>query len=413
MTAGTFSEGDGAAVGHALRRREAAVQPHGRGLRRLLEYTDAQVGRIVDYLEESGQLDNTIIFYCADNGASGEGTPNGSVNENKFFNAGRTTSRRTWRCSTSSAGRTTYNHYPTGWAVAFSTPFRMFKRYSYQGGVCDPLVIHWPKGIKARGEVRHQYHHCTDIVPTILECCGVEMPEVVDGVEQSPLAGRLDGATRSTTATAPTRKETQYYEMLGTRGIWHKGWKAVTEHGPVIGLGNFDKDRWQLFHTDEDRSEAHDLAEQHPDKVKELKTCGWRRPRSNNVLPLNDLTSHEFRELEFTGRRCRRAASTRTTRARPRCRRRSAANTHGVSFKILAEVEFDRRLAGRDLRPGLALRRPLAVRQGRQARLRLQLPRHPARAAALGAGADAPAGTSSGSSSPRSAWASTASRIGT
>ena len=140
------------------------------------EYTDAQVGRIIDYLEETGQLENTIVMYCADNGASGEGSPDGTVNENKFFNAYPRTSSRTSRCSTSSARPDTYNHYPTGWATAFSTPFKMFKRYTYQGGVADPLVISWPKGIAARGEVRNQYHHAVDIVPTILECIGLEIP---------------------------------------------------------------------------------------------------------------------------------------------------------------------------------------------------------------------------------------------
>ncbi len=132
------------------------------------EYTDAQVGRIVDYLEESGQLDNTLIIYCADNGASGEGSPNGSVNEGKIFGGYPDDEAENLRMVDKLGSPDTYNHYPTGWAAAFSTPYKMFKRYTYQGGVCDPLVIHWPAGISARGEVRHQYHHSTDIVPTIL-----------------------------------------------------------------------------------------------------------------------------------------------------------------------------------------------------------------------------------------------------
>ena len=161
------------------------------------EYTDHQVGRIVDYLEESGQLENTIIFYCADNGASGEGSPNGSVNEIKFFNGYQDDIQENLSMLDKLGSPSTYNHYPTGWAVAFSTPYRMFKRYSsYSGGTCDPLVIHWPKGIKAKGEVRHQYHHCTDIVPTILECCGVSMPAVVDGIDRSSRASSDSGADR-------------------------------------------------------------------------------------------------------------------------------------------------------------------------------------------------------------------------
>jgi hypothetical protein len=233
----------------------------------------------------------------------------------------------------------TYNHYPTGWAVAFSTPFRMFKRYSYQGGVCDPLVIHWPKGIQARGEVRQQYHHCTDIVPTILDCCGVDMPEVVDGYEQTPLPG-VSMRYSFDSPDALTAKETQYYEMLGTRGIWHKGWKAVAEHGPVpLNLGKFDQDRWQLFHTDEDRSEAHDLAEQHPEKVKELVDLWLEEAKRYDVLPLNDLGIFEFRALEYvlgvpeSGQYTYYPGTSEIPEA-------SAANTINVSFNILAEVEF-------------------------------------------------------------------------
>jgi arylsulfatase A-like enzyme len=305
------------------------------------EYTDVQVGRIVDYLEESGQLDNTLILYCADNGASGEGSPNGSVNENKFFNAYPDTIEENLALIELLGSPDTYNHYPTGWAVAFSTPFRMFKRYSYQGGLCDPLVIHWPKGIEASGEVRHQYHHCTDIVPTILDCCGVEMPAVVNGYEQKPLPG-VSMRYSFDAADAPTAKETQYYEMLGTRGIWHKGWKAVTEHGPVpIGLGNFENDRWQLFHTAEDRAEAHDLAEQHPDRVEELKQLWLAEAEKYDVLPLNDLGILEYRALEYeigvppSGQYTYYPGTAEVPQA-------SAANTINVSYKILAEVEFTR-----------------------------------------------------------------------
>jgi len=187
------------------------------------EYTDAEIGRLINYLEESEQLDNTIIFYCADNGASGEGSPSGSVNENRFFNGFPDDIKQNIEMIDKLGSPDTYNHYPTGWATAFSTPYRMFKRYaSYAGGTCDPLIIHWPKGIKAKGELRHQYHHCTDIVPTILECCGIEMPAKIDEVRQSPLAG-VSMRYSFDNADAPTTKETQYYEMCGTRGMWHKG----------------------------------------------------------------------------------------------------------------------------------------------------------------------------------------------
>lgn len=154
------------------------------------EYTDVQIGRVINYLKETGQYDNTIIFYAADNGASGEGSPSGSVNENKFFNGYPDDLAENMKLLDELGGPNTYEHYPTGWAAAFSTPFKMFKRYSnYSGGTADPLVITWPKGIKARGEMRNQYHHAVDIVPTILEICGLEMPKVYKGVEQIPLSG--------------------------------------------------------------------------------------------------------------------------------------------------------------------------------------------------------------------------------
>jgi hypothetical protein len=191
----------------------------------------------------------------------------------------------------------------------------------------------------ARGEVRSQYHHCTDIVPTILECCGVEMPAVVDGYSQTPLPG-VAMRYSFDAADAPTRKQTQYYEMLGTRAIWHEGWKAVTEHGPVpIGLGKFDQDRWQLFHTDEDRAEAHDLAEQHPDKLEELKDLWLEEAKKYDVLPLNDLSIFEFRSLEYvvavpeSGQYTYYPGTTMVPEA-------SAARTTNASYKILAEVAF-------------------------------------------------------------------------
>jgi hypothetical protein len=187
--------------------------------------------------------------------------------------------------------------------------------------------------------VRSQYHHCTDIVPTILECCGVEMPEVVDGYEQTPLPG-VSMRYSFDAADAPTTKEIQYYEMLGTRAIWHKGWKAVTEHGPVpIGRGRFDEDRWQLFHTDVDRAEALDLADEHPEKLKDLVDLWLEEAKKYDVLPLNDLSIFEFRALEYvvavppTGEYTYYPGTSEVPEA-------SAAQTTNASHKILAEVEL-------------------------------------------------------------------------
>ena len=311
----------------------------------LSEYTDVQTGRVIDYLEESGQLDNTLVLYCADNGASGEGSPNGSVNENRFFNGYPDDIQDNLAMIDKLGSPDTYNHYPTGWAVAFSTPYRMFKRYAqYAGGTADPMVIHWPKGFKARGEIRHQYHHCTDVVATILDCCGVTMPGVVDGVKQSPLDG-VSMRYSFDAGDAPTRKQTQYYEMLSARGIWHRGWKAAAERGPSLGRGGFDQDRWQLFHTDADRAEAHDLAAEQPQKLKQLQALWLEEAKKNHVLPLNDYGAADMAALEYRapvpagGRFVYYPDTCEVTEA-------AAAHTLGVSFKMLAKVEFSRETQG-------------------------------------------------------------------
>ena len=263
------------------------------------EYTDAQAGRIIDYLEKSGQLENTLVFYAADNGASVEGSPNGSVNECKFFNNYPDELSENLKLIDKLGGPDTYEHYPTGWAAATSAPFKMFKRYSeYSGGTCDPLVISWPKGIKARGEVRNQYHHSTDIVPTILDVCGLEMPKVYKGVEQYPLSGVSMRYSFDAKPDAPTAKKRQYYSMLGTRGLWEDGWKAVAMHAPLTGKGNFDKDEWELYHVDVDRAEAKNLAKEHPEKLQSLIKAWFEEADKNLVLPLDDRSAREVFAIE-------------------------------------------------------------------------------------------------------------------
>jgi len=258
------------------------------------EYTDAQVGRVIDYLQESGQLENTMVLYAADNGTSGEGGPNGSVNEDKFFNNYPDDLTENMKMMDKLGSPDTYSHFPTGWAAAFSTPFQMFKRYSeYSGGTCCPLVISWPKGIKARGEIRSQYHHSTDIVPTILDVVGVEMPKVYHGVEQFPLSGISMKYTFDAKPDAPTQKKRQFYAMLGTRGIWEDGWKASAVHAAFLGKGHFDQDEWQLYHVDVDRSESNDLAKQNPDKLEALKKTWFEEAKANLALPIDDRNAME------------------------------------------------------------------------------------------------------------------------
>jgi arylsulfatase len=263
------------------------------------EYTDVQIGRIIDHLKATGQYDNTIIMYAADNGASGEGTPNGSVNENKFFNGYPDDLAENMKLLDELGGPNTYEHYPTGWAAAFSTPFKMFKRYSnYSGGTADPLVITWPNGIKARGEIRNQYHHAVDIVPTILEICGLEMPTVYRGVEQYPLSGVSMKYSFDAKPDDPTQKHVQYYAMLGTRAIWQDGWKAVAVHAPLSDKGNFDKDVWQLYHVDVDRSESNDLAKENPEKLNALIKLWDEEADKNQAKPLDDRNAFTLANIE-------------------------------------------------------------------------------------------------------------------
>jgi len=309
------------------------------------EYTDAQVGRIVEYLERTGQLDNTLIFYCADNGASGEGSPNGSVNENKFFNGYPDELSENMQYIDTLGSPDTYNHYPTGWAVAFSTPFQMFKRYSqYSGGTCDPMVIHWPKGIKAKGQVRHQYHHATDIVPTILDVTGLDMPATYRGAEQHPMDG-VSMRYSFDDADAPTTKTRQYYAMLGTRGIWENGWKAAALHAPFSDTGHFDQDRWELYHVDEDRAESVDLAAEHPEKLKALIDAWFEEADKNFVLPLDDRTATQILSIERPQSEPARNRYVYNSGTAP-IPEGVAVNVRGRSYKIVANVDITKDATG-------------------------------------------------------------------
>ena len=301
------------------------------------EYTDAQIGRIIDYLDETNQLDNTIIFYCSDNGASGEGSPNGTVNENKFFNNYPDELSENMKNLDQLGSQDTYNHYPTGWAAAFSTPFKMFKRYSHNGGHACPMVISWPKGIKARGEIRNQYADAVDIVPTILECAGVEMPTTYHGVEQWPLSGKSMKYTFA--ADGPTQRHRQYYTMLGTRGIWVDGWKAVAQHAPFTGKGHFDQDVWELYHVDVDRSESKDLSKEMPDKTREMANAWMEEAEKNMVLPLDDRTPVEILGVERPSEEPARDRYVYYPNTAP-VPEGVAANVRGRSYKIVANVEI-------------------------------------------------------------------------
>jgi arylsulfatase len=310
------------------------------------EYTDAQIGRLIDYLEGSHQLDNTIVFYCSDNGASGEGSPNGSVNESKFFNNYPDELSENLKYLDVLGGTDTYNHYPTGWAAAFSTPYQMFKRYSeYAGGTCCPLVISWPKGIKAKGEVRNQYHHSVDIVPTILECIGIEMPKTFRGAEQWALSGVSMRYTFEAKPDAPTRKKRQYYSMLGTRGMWEDGWKAAALHAPLTSKGHFNQDQWELYHVDADRSESTDLSKKHPEKLKALIKAWNEEAEKNMVLPLDDRSAAEILGTERPSEEGPRERYIYYPGTSP-VPEGVAVNVRGRNYKILADVEIGDKCEG-------------------------------------------------------------------
>ncbi len=264
-----------------------------------LAHADHHIGRLLDYLEESGQRENTMVIVVSDNGASGEGGPNGSVNEMKFANGIPDDMQSNLAMLDELGGTRTYNHYPNGWAMAFNTPFKMWKRSEFNGGTADPCIISWPTagasqpGPAGQGELRHQYHHAIDIVPTILETLGVEAPATIKGHVQS----RFDGVSMRYSvenASAPSARKTQFYSMLGSRGIWHDGWKAITTHPTLSGWSDFNDDTWELYHTDTDRAELHDLAAEHPDKLRELVNLWFAEAGDNGGFPLDDRSALEI-----------------------------------------------------------------------------------------------------------------------
>ena len=303
-----------------------------------LSYTDDQIGRVLDYLEESGQLDNTIIVVISDNGASGEGGPNGSVNETKFFNGYIDTAEEGLRFLDRLGSPDTYNHYPIGWAMAFNTPYKLFKRYaSHEGGIADTAIISWPNGIGAHGEIRDNYVNVSDITPTVYDLLGITPPATVRGVPQKPLDG-VSFKVALEDPQAPTGKETQFYTMLGTRGIWHKGWFANTVHAATpSGWGHFEDDRWELFHLDSDRSQCHDLAAEQPEKLEELKALWFSEAARYQGLPLADLNMMEVMTRwrpHLSGERSTYTYYPNTAEVGVG----AAAEIRGRSFKVLAEV---------------------------------------------------------------------------
>jgi arylsulfatase len=307
-----------------------------------LDHTDDQIGRLIDFLDANDLLDDTMVVLLSDNGASREGGPHGTLNELAFFNEMPSPVTEMVERVDEIGGPNIYNNYPWGWAQIGNTPLRYFKSNTYEGGIRDPLIMHWPKGIAdtESGSLRDQYHHVSDVLPTILDCVGVDAPTTYRGVPQQPVEGT---SFRYTFAEpdAPTTKTTQYYEMVGHRAIWHDGWKAVTLHRPGTP---FDDDRWALFNTDEDFSECYDLADQHPDKVRELVDRWWIEAGRYNVLPLDDRKAGELFIIRRPGHQPPGPVQ-RFLPATPHLERSKTPDLRNRSFEIAASVT---RRAGAD-----------------------------------------------------------------
>ncbi len=269
------------------------------------EHTDHEIGRLVKALEDLRVMDNTVFIYIAgDNGASAEGGANGTSNEMTFFNGVQQTVADQLRYLDHWGGPETYPHFAAGWAIAGDTPFAWSKQVaSDYGGTKNGMVVHWPKGIKARGEVRSQWHHVVDLAPTVLEVARLPFPRAVNGAIQEPFAG-VSLAYTLDDARAKGRHTTQYFEIAGNRGLYHDGWLARTVHRAPWESdprASFDKDRWELYDTRNDYSLATDLAAKNPAKLKELQAMFTREAVKYSVLPLDD-RSLERLDPQIAGR---------------------------------------------------------------------------------------------------------------
>src|SRR5581483_9172990 len=260
-----------------------------------LSHTDDQIGRLLRFVEdELDEGDDTLVVLLSDNGASAEGGVLGSINDVRLWNAMPAGRHELQARIGELGGPTAHNNYPWGWTMAGNTPFKRWKREVHEGGVADPCVVRWPRRLTTRGEIRHQFAHAVDVLPTVLELTGVEASAVLDGVAQTPLEGTSFAAWLDD-ATAPAAHVTQYFEMLGSRAVYHDGWKAVTfkplgrmysdDDDPEVP---FDQDRWELYHVATDFSECHDLAEQEPERLDDLVRRWWEEARRHRVLPLDN-----------------------------------------------------------------------------------------------------------------------------
>ncbi len=262
-----------------------------------LSYTDAQLGRLISFLEDLGERDNTAIILVSDNGASAEGGPDGSINDVRLHNLDPAGVPEMYARINDIGGPLTHNNYPWGWTMAGNTPFRRWKREVHEGGVADPCIVSWPAGLPGvAGEIRHQFAHAIDVMPTLLDLVGIEPPGQIDYVPQTGIDGvSFKYLLGSDGAREPGRHLTQHFEMLGSRALYHDGWKVVTFHpvGPMYDDGlepkaPFDDDVWELYDVTRDISESNDLAAEHPEKVARMVEMWWDEAARNQVLPLDN-----------------------------------------------------------------------------------------------------------------------------
>ena len=303
-----------------------------------LSHTDAELGRLLDRLAAMGELDDTLVIVLSDNGASSEGGPVGSLNDVRAWNVLPQSVDEAAERLDEIGGPRIHNNYPWGWTVAGNTPFRRWKRETHEGGVADPLIVHWPDGIAARGEVRHQYVHAIDVVPTVLEAIGVAAPTVVGGVEQRPLDG-ISFAYSFDDGAAAERHTLQYYEMFGCRALYQDGWKAVTYHPIQSDEPGLDTAPWELYDLRADPSECHDLAGAEPARLESMVATWWREAERHGVLPVDN---RPFSEMVF-GRPPavpERHAYTYWP-GRPPVPESAAANVRGRPHSITAHVTVD------------------------------------------------------------------------
>ncbi len=266
-----------------------------------LEHTDHHIGRLLDFLKTIDEFDNTVVMVISDNGASSEGGPEGSINENMFFNNVTESLEENLAALDELGGPEFFNHYAWGWTWAGNTPLRRWKRETYRGGITDPFIVHYPNGIQAKGEVRAQYAHAIDMVPTVLDILEIEAPQAILGVTQSPIEGVSFAHTFDDLSVA-SRHKTQYFEMMGHRSIYYDGWRAVcpwpgtsfTEAGKPFGtpipaevLTELDATSWELYHVEEDFAENYNVAAENQEKLIEMIAQWYVEAGKYNVLPVD------------------------------------------------------------------------------------------------------------------------------